>query len=317
MSLKILIAEDQPTAALMLRRLLERLGHEVTAVPDGDAAWRSINRERFQVVILDWGMPGLDGPSLCRLVRAEVGWPYTYLILLTMRQSHEDRLAGLRAGADDFLVKPPHFDELAVRLEIARRILGIQDELERQNRLLADLANRDELTGVPNRRAFRATLAGDFDQHRRSGQPLSLVMLDVDHFKQYNDAFGHPAGDDVLRGVGGILSDGVGRPEGVSRFGGEEFAVLLPASGEDAALGVAEALRGAIESAPWPHRAITASLGVATTGLEVDRPDQLVDAADAALYQSKRAGRNRVTHARALPAEAGPATRAGPGGFCG
>ena len=294
--MKILIAEDQPASALLLRRLLENLGHGVTVASDGLAAWRAVEQARFPVIISDWVMPGLDGLDLCRRVRDQGQRPYTYLILLTSKHGQDERLEGLRAGADDFLVKPPNARELAVRLEIARRILGVQDELERRNRLLADLALADELTGVNNRRRFRELLEIDFAVASESGLPLSLIMVDVDRFKAYNDAFGHPSGDEVLKRVAAILRDGVGQVGEVARYGGEEFVILLPRTPPLAARAVVERLRGALGSFGWPLRPITASFGIATTDPDSDRPDILVGRADQALYRSKRGGRDRVTH---------------------
>ena len=294
--MNILIAEDQPASALLLRRLLERLGHEVCVAGDGIQAWRAIESTRFPIIISDWVMPGLDGLDLCRLVRAESHWSYSYLILLTSKQGREERLEGLRAGADDFLVKPPHADELAVRLEIARRILNVQDELERRNRSLADLAHSDELTGVPNRRRFREMLEVDFKGTTEGRLPLSLVMIDVDRFKSYNDTFGHPSGDDLLKQFAAIVRDEVRKVGELTRYGGEEFAALLPNTNRQAALALAESVRIRVASTHWPLRAITASFGVATTGPGTDRPDLLVGQADQALYRSKRNGRNQVTH---------------------
>ena len=197
--MKILIAEDQPAAALYLRRTLEKMGHQAEVAPDGEAAWQMIRDGDTPLLISDWMMPHLDGPELCRRLRAVAADRYIYIILLTSLDRREDRLKGLRAGADDFLTKPPDPDELAVRLEIAERILAVHDQLARQNARLAELATTDELTGVKNRRRFREDLDLLFAQADRLGSPLSLIMLDIDHFKQYNDSFGHPAGDRVLR----------------------------------------------------------------------------------------------------------------------
>jgi len=298
---RVLVAEDQATSRLFLSRLLDHLGHEVTAAFDGDEAWRIASTNRFPVIISDWVMPGLDGPELCRRIRGQEGKPYTYLILLTSKHSKEDRLEGLRAGADDFLIKPPDAEELAVRLEIARRILAVQDELERRNALLAELAHSDELTGVKNRRWFREALDVQFEASRRRG-PLSLVILDVDRFKSFNDTFGHPAGDEVLKAVAASLRDGVRQSDEVARIGGEEFAILLPETGADVARDLAERLRAGIAGRPWPLRMITASLGVASIGPGTASPAELVEHADRALYAAKRAGRDRVMHHRDLPA---------------
>jgi two-component system chemotaxis response regulator CheY len=296
--MKILIAEDQALAALLLRRILERMGHDATVAPDGEQAWEIIRRGDASLLISDWMMPQLDGPELCRRIRAASGDRYIYIILLTSRDRREDRLEGLRAGADDFLIKPPDPDELAIRLQIAERILAVHDQLARQNERLAELAAVDELTGTKNRRRFREDLELLFSQADRLGSPLSLIMLDLDHFKEYNDSFGHLAGDEVLQWVGSALRAAVRGHDVVARYGGEEFVMLLPGTDDEAALEVAERLRAAIASRPWPHRRMTASLGVSTAGPTTSDAAVLVDQADRALYQSKQAGRNRITHHR-------------------
>jgi two-component system cell cycle response regulator len=296
--MKILIAEDQAPAALFLRRTLERMGHEPIVVSDGEAAWKAMQEQTIPLVISDWVMPRMDGLELCRQVRARTsaeGRPYTYVILLTSKDSRQDKLDGLRAGADDFLTKPPDPDELAVRLEIAARILKVHHDLHRRNAQLAELATIDELTGAKNRRRFREDLGMLFALATRQGTSLSVVMLDVDHFKQYNDEFGHPAGDDVLRTIVRTLREGTREQDVVARYGGEEFVVLLPATSAEASIILAERLRSKIEAIPWPKRQVTASLGVATTGPDIPNSSALVEAADQALYRSKRAGRNRVT----------------------
>jgi two-component system cell cycle response regulator len=305
---KILIAEDQPPAALYLRKTLEKMGHEATIAFDGEQAWQIIQQGDSPLLISDWMMPHLSGPDLCRRIRsAEVG-RYTYIILLTSRDRREERLHGLRAGADDFLTKPPDPDELSVRLEIAGRILAVHATLARQNVQLAELASTDELTGTKNRRRFREDLELLFAQVDRLGSPLSLIMLDIDHFKQYNDSFGHPAGDEVLRWIGSILRTAVRDHDIVARYGGEEFVMLLPATDEDEALAVAERVRSAIARGPWSLRKMTASLGVGTAVKETPSAAALVEEADRALYQSKQAGRNQITHYRGTLALATPDT---------
>jgi diguanylate cyclase (GGDEF)-like protein len=294
--MKILVAEDQAPSAFYLCRTLEKMGHEATVVPDGEQAWRNLENGQAQVLISDWMMPLLDGPALCRRIRSAAAERYTYIILLTSRDRKEDRLEGLRAGADDFLTKPPDPDELAVRLEIAERILKVHAQLARQNERLAELAAVDELTGTKNRRRFREDLDLLFAQAQRLGAPLSLIMLDIDQFKQYNDTFGHPAGDEVLQRLGSTLRSSLRNHDVVARYGGEEFVVLLPATDEDEAFEVAERLRRSIANGAWPRRLVTASLGIATIGPQTTSASALVEQADQALYQSKQAGRNRATH---------------------
>lgn len=296
--MKLLIAEDQAPSAFYLRHTLEKMGHEITVAPDGEQAWRVLQSESPPLLISDWMMPLLDGPALCRRIRSTSADRYTYIILLTSRDRKEDRLEGLRAGADDFLTKPPDSDELAVRLEIAERILKVHAQLARQNERLVELAAVDELTGTKNRRRFREDLDLLYAQAQRLGAPLSLIMLDLDHFKEYNDTFGHPAGDEILQRLGATLRSSLRSHDVVARYGGEEFVVLLPATDEREAMEVAERLRRSIASGAWPRRQVTASLGVGTIGPRTSGASALVEQADRAMYQSKQAGRNRVTHHR-------------------
>jgi two-component system chemotaxis response regulator CheY len=293
--MRILVADDDPMTVTFLRWTLERMGHEVSCAADGLEAWEMLERDLPQVLVSDWGMPRLDGPDLCRRVRAREG-AYLYVILLTARDRREDRLAGLHAGADDFLTKPPDAGELAVRLEVAARILAVHDALARQNARLAELAAVDELTGVKNRRRFREDLDLLFEVASRQSTLLSLVMIDVDHFKTFNDAFGHPAGDEVLRQVASALLSATRAQDVMARYGGEEFVVLLPATGASDSLVLAGRLRARVADHDWPLRPVTVSVGAATTGAEVASPEALVEAADRALYLAKRTGRNRVCH---------------------
>jgi diguanylate cyclase (GGDEF)-like protein len=296
--MKILIAEDQPTAALLLKRFLERMGNEVCVAADGREAWNVLQEVHIPLVITDWMMPHMDGLELCQRIRKSGREDYTYVILLTARGCHHDRLVGLRAGADDFLTKPPDPEELEVRLEIARRILEVHETLRRQNEQLAELSTTDELTGVKNRRRFREDLAMHAALAARERLPLSVLMLDVDHFKNYNDAFGHPAGDEALRSVARTLREGVRLQDVVARYGGEEFIVALPACGTPEADEVAERLRSRIEQLSGMPGSVTASLGVATANTGSCDPGTLIQQADQALYQAKRSGRNRVCHFR-------------------
>lgn len=179
----------------------------------------------------------------------------------------------------------------------ARQMKALNAQLER-------LSVRDELTGLHNRRAFNSALYRELGRAKRYSSPLSLVLLDVDRFKSYNDSFGHLAGDEVLRQVGQVLLAHLEKQSGdmvvAARYGGEEFALILPDTLQQVALRIAEEVRLALQERSWPKRAITASLGVATTTLYLNSEDELIAAADAALYASKSAGRNRVTHSQSL-----------------
>ena len=176
-----------------------------------------------------------------------------------------------------------------------------QEQLRQANLKLEELATQDGLTGLKNHRAFKERLEEEFQRAARYQLPFSLLLLDVDKFKQFNDTFGHPAGDEVLRGVGKLLQENTRETDFVARYGGEEFVVLMPFTNITEALALAERIRAAIESAPWPQRAITASFGVSALTRSVPSHGALVSAADTALYHSKQRGRNRVTNVADLP----------------
>jgi diguanylate cyclase (GGDEF)-like protein len=292
----ILLVDDHAHTVRALERLLMALGHEVLTAANGVEAWSLLQRHRVQVVLSDWMMPCMDGLELCRRVRDLTGQPYTYFLLLTGNGGDENRLEALAAGADDFMTKPFSKRELVARLAIAHRLLAVQDDLQRKNVVLREMATTDELTGLKNRRSFFEALELHFSLAGRQRSPLSLVLLDVDNFKGYNDLFGHPAGDNVLRGIADVLRSTTRAHDTVARHGGEEFTVLLPMTGPVVARAMAERLRKAIERRDWPHRHVTASFGVATMTLKTRKGLELVDQADSALYASKRHGRNRVTH---------------------
>jgi two-component system cell cycle response regulator len=476
--MRVLIAEDDEASALLLRQTLEKWGHSVIVAEDGLAAWNLFLAERPAVVVADWMMPNLDGAELCRRIRSLRLPQYTYFVLVTAKESREDRIEGLQAGADDFIGKPVDTRELFARLEAGRRILDMQEQLrtrtadleslhteverrnaelneamdylshanvrftelfeglpiacyswdregfihqwnraavamfgyqpeevlmrrlwevfssnqprkraelhrtisvtiqrvfegeaidgleqvkwtksgrrvltlcnilpmrardgiitggitalidiserkdlerkletqlrlanrmnktlarqrkdlEQANDLLSKLATTDGLTGLHNHRNFRESLEACYAQTLRDGAPCSVIMLDVDRFKQYNDDFGHPAGDDVLRILSEILKKSVRRYDVVARYGGEEFIVLCRTARHKQAMHVAERLRSAIESYNWPLRPVTSSLGVSTYRPSTASASDLIDEADRALYSSKRAGRNRITH---------------------
>jgi diguanylate cyclase (GGDEF)-like protein len=305
----VLIVEDQKTIGMALAWMLKRHGYESKLVTSGRAAWELMGREDWRLVITDWIMPDLDGLELCRLIRARQGRSYAYVIMLTGRSGRDHRLQGLEAGADDFLIKPVDEDELLVRLGIARRILGIQAELEEKNARLDAMAHTDPLTGLANRRQLQGSLSAP-QPDPREDRPHSVVALDIDHFKSYNDTFGHAAGDDVLCSVARILRENVRQNDLVVRAGGEEFVIMMPGMGEADALAVADRLRQAIASHAWPGRPVTASFGVATAPGPHEPRDfaAFLDEADRALYHGKQTGRNRVTHFRHL-ARSGPSGR--------
>jgi two-component system cell cycle response regulator len=294
---KILIAEDDVTSRLLLKRVLESWGYEVTATRDGDEALQALQGEVApRLAILDWMMPGMDGVDVCRRVRARETLQPTYIILLTALGDKESVVTGLNAGADDYVGKPYDPDELHARLEVGRRLVELNDELLEAQHALEILARTDALTGVLNRGAIVEELEMEAERASREGRPLGLGMLDIDHFKLVNDTYGHAAGDEVLREVVQRVL-GVMRPyDTFGRFGGEEFLVLVPGSGERELVAVLERIRSAIGSSPivvdGHELVVTVSLGGATRSRE--SADGLIARADDALYTAKEHGRDRV-----------------------
>jgi diguanylate cyclase (GGDEF)-like protein len=302
--MKVLVADDDPGSLMVARAAVERSGHDCLAAADGDEAWALYREHQPDVVVTDWMMPGMDGLALCRAIRAREQDLYTYVVLLTSQGSRDDVLAGLEAGADDYVTKPLDPFVLHARLLVARRITTLHADLAHYRRVLSRQARTDPLTGLHN----RLKLSEDLERlHLRSGryaEQYSLAMCDVDNFKSYNDVYGHQAGDLALRAVAAALLGIVRKSDGVYRYGGEEFLLVLPqqsVSGAKALMERAlEAVRDlAIVHAGDPSGQLRLSAGIASfsAGHRVDA-DTLVGEADAALYAAKAAGRNRVELAR-------------------
>ncbi|MEA2283871.1 MAG: hypothetical protein QOK21_4478 [Solirubrobacteraceae bacterium] len=297
--MKVLIADDEPGTRLLLATTLERLGHECIAASDGDEAWRRFTAEQPAVVVTDWQMPGLDGTELARRIRERRTADYTYVVVLTGAADEASARAAMEAGADDVLLKPLDAADLERKLIAAERVTATH------RRLHAD-ARHDPLTGIGNRLRLAEDLEAVCGRVERYGHAYCVAIADVDRFKGYNDAHGHPRGDDVLRAVAETLRETVRTGDSVYRYGGEEFVVLLPEQSLAGAEQAAERLRAAVEALALPHPGgdwVTISIGVAGLGDGSCAPDALFDTADRALYEAKEAGRNRV-HARSVATEA-------------
>ena len=318
--MKVLVVDDEPVSALVAATIVRRLGHEVTTASDGDDAWRHLQAGAFDVVISDRDMPVVGGLELCRRLREEgpagldgpVGTAgagpvrYTYLILVTAHDSWSDALVGMQAGADDYLSKPVSSAQLELRLIAAQRVTDLHRSLERQQQELVDLSNRqhalarrDPLTGLPNRRALQEDLDRFRARASRRGSGFSVAMLDIDHFKSFNDTAGHLEGDRVLMLVADALSSRVRSTDGLYRYGGEEFALLLDTADRVGAQTGADRLRRAVLDLRLAHPArpgevVTVSLGVAQHDPSRLEPDAVLAEADAALYRAKQAGRNQT-----------------------
>jgi diguanylate cyclase (GGDEF)-like protein len=288
--LRVLAAEDNPVFQSMLRTLLRKWGYEAVIVQNGNDAWQLLESDNApRLAILDWMMPGMDGVQVCRKVRSTNREPYIYIVLLTARTDSEDLVEGMEAGADDYLTKPFNAQELRVRIRAGHRILDLQDALRRQ-------ATHDGLTGLLNRNSILARLSEEIARQDRESRPVSVLMIDIDRFKSVNDTYGHQGGDSVLREAAARLAAASRCYDGVGRYGGEEFLVILPGCDLASALVQAERLREAVAGTLFgisDHELeITCSIGVAC--VEGASPEVLIRYADEALYEAKTSGRNRV-----------------------
>ncbi|MFV9504356.1 MAG: diguanylate cyclase [Oscillochloridaceae bacterium umkhey_bin13] len=304
--MRVLVADDDPLARYAISALVQAAGYPVVTAEDGVQAWEIIQAEPITLLITDWQMPGLDGPDLIRRIRA-AGLPrYVSCLLLTVRDQRTDRLLGLDAGADDYLVKPVDPDELRARLAIAHRILNLEQDLRAANSQLEALAaqlryhaTHDALTGLLNRRGLEQQAARVLGRAERSIQPVAVALIDLDHFKQINDQHGHAVGDQALAHLAAELRDAVRPYDLLGRWGGEEFLLILPGVPSDLACSVAERLRAHIAATPLVLDAeqrlhLRVSIGVAICPGPLLSLDRLLITADEALYAAKAAGRNRV-----------------------
>ena len=310
--LRVLLVDDDPTTRFTLENALAKtLGHAVTCASNGHEALAVAVETLPQVVITDWMMPGMSGLELSRALRATEWGQTMYVVMLTSREAEAEIAEAFEGGVDDFLTKPVNIRTLRARLHAASHYVQLLDALERDraqlkqfaaelaisNRKLEHAAMTDLLTGLPNRRAGMDALTQAWSSAARSAQPLSVLLLDVDHFKRINDTHGHAAGDDVLREIAVTLQRCARKHESICRLGGEEF--LMTCAGSDIRTGLlaAERLRRAVEALRIDIGGsliqCSVSIGVATREPTTGTPDALVNAADRALYQAKQAGRNR------------------------
>lgn len=300
----ILLAEDDPVTRMLMTRFLKNAGYEVDAVADGSEALDKMTKRYYPMLVTDWEMPQMDGIALCKAVRNMQLDGYVYALLLTARDAKEHIIAGLEAGADDYLVKPVHEPELIARLNAGRRILALEHSLRVANQRNRILSITDALTGAYNRRYLMEQLPREVERCRRYAYPLSVLMCDLDHFKEVNDQRGHAAGDDVLQQFAARAQKSIrSNSDWIARYGGEEFLIVLPETSYSDGLFVADKIRNVIASSPFSTRvgdtAVTASFGVASTG--PNGPDlalkveTLIRTADECLYKSKLSGRNRTT----------------------
>ena len=306
--MRILVADDDRTSLLIVQTALRSLGHEIHVVSDGVQAWEAFQRLDPDVVISDWKMPGLTGLQLCQKIRGHSAG-YTYFILVTGQGAHDQILEGMAAGADDYLVKPLDPEDLEGRLIAAARVTALhhqlasqRGELEAFNVNLSEMAHRDALTGLRNRRSLQEDL--DLLEARvvRYGHRYCMALLDVDHFKSYNDTYGHPAGDRALQAVANELVKQARAGDTICRYGGEEFLCIFPEQSLATGTVAVERMRVSVEALAMPHAATPPGVITISAGLAVLDPDhthfagEVLEEADQALYRAKELGRNRVEH---------------------
>ncbi|MHB8055606.1 MAG: GGDEF domain-containing response regulator [Candidatus Aminicenantales bacterium] len=296
----ILVAEDDPISGRILEKNLKSWGYEVTVAKNGNQAWESLCGSTIRLALLDWMMPGAEGPELCRRIRALNKSGYTYVILLTSRDSTQDIIDGLEAGADDFMTKPVNFSELKARIQTGRRIIALEDKLLESQKRLFELATRDSLTGIWNRATILRFLEDEMAHCQRGGDySLSLIMIDVDYFKKINDTYGHQVGDKVLAKITTALEKNIRPYDKVGRYGGDEFLIVLPNCSLYHVSVVAERQRAAVEririKTEGGSLSLSLSMGCASSEC-FRRPgsERMIKESDLALYKAKQAGRNRV-----------------------
>jgi diguanylate cyclase (GGDEF)-like protein len=307
--MKILIADDDATSRLLLTAVAAKLGHQCLVAMDGSSAWDLLSSQQIDVLLTDWMMPGVDGPELCRRVRDDLTDHYVYIVLITGLGNPAQVLEGMGAGADDYLIKPVDPFAVQTRLVAAQRVTQLHQQvsefraqLERANTELLGRSLTDPLTGLGNRRRMEQDLANTHARAQRTNRHYAVALFDIDHFKLYNDHHGHLAGDNALHQVAQCLIEAVRAGEGIYRYGGEEFLLLLPDCSPNDAVAAARRIRQAVTDAAIPHptRPTTPPLITLSGGLSCWTPrtpqsqTAVLDQADRALFHAKSEGRNRT-----------------------
>jgi diguanylate cyclase (GGDEF)-like protein len=301
--MKILIAEDEPISRRLMQRTLQQFGYEVVIAENGRKAAEILSaKDGPRLALIDWMMPELDGPELCRRIRlTQQDRPYIYIILLTSKQNSEDVVAGLESGADDYLVKPCAPAELKARLRTGRRILELEDNLVEAREEMRYRATHDSLTGLRNRAEILLFAQKALVRSIHRGNTPLMMLCDVDHFKQINDTYGHPAGDAVLEEVARRLAGAIRPEDAVGRYGGEEFLIILNDCKRASAQSRSDSIRQTIAqtqvAVAGVSLPVTMSIGsvLHEGGADIGELETMLAQADAALYRAKANGRNCVT----------------------
>lgn len=290
--LTVLVIEDHPDQRDLLAIVLQREGYRVVTAANGVEALEKLEVEKVQITLSDIMMPKMDGFELINRIRNNPDLKNIYLILITARIQEGDRVRGLDLGADDYITKPFSFSELLARVRVGSRVVQYQQHLEYQTHI-------DPLTGLFNRRAFEKKLDEEFERAKRYHHHLSLLILDIDNFKLINDTYGHHGGDAALIKISETLREKTRQSDFPSRYGGEEFVLVLPETEQDSALQVATKIHDAIRSCTFgtpnqPFR-LTVSIGLSSTSnRSYAEWRQMLKDADQALYVAKNNGKDRI-----------------------
>ncbi|MDP3639096.1 MAG: diguanylate cyclase [Azonexus sp.] len=309
--MKILLVDDSKAVAMMTTARLESFGYEVTHAADGLSAIAQFQQNSFDLILMDIEMPGMNGFETTTRIRALEGhepWAWTPIIFVTATDTATNVVTAIEAGGDDFISKMAPESVLQAKMKAMSRIAAMRARLAQANRKLQDQANRDGLTGLYNRRALDMHIDHLWDDAVRGGKPFSILMIDVDNFKKYNDHYGHLAGDDCLRAIANSLgttvqqanADKIAAGTFVARYGGEEFCVVIPEASPGVHIGLASTLVENIAALQLPHEknadwgVVTISVGAVCINPASEKVGALFRQADTLLYRAKEAGRNRV-----------------------
>jgi two-component system, cell cycle response regulator len=303
---KLLLVEDSDVQGSTVKRTLETLGYQVSWARSGIEGLKLARTERPDLIILDVVMADVDGFAVCRWLKMTLDTRDIPVIMLTVKSEVHDRVEGLNVGANDYLPKPFADEELEARILAALRVRATQAELRERNQQLEAMIHRvealavtDPLTGLFNRRKFSDVLRREFAVTKRYRNELSCLMIDIDHFKLINDRHGHDFGDGVLKDVATTLMHNLREVDLACRYGGEEFAVLLPHTPKENALVVADRITRCVRELKLNYDGtsvpVSVSVGIASTkDITTNEAEELVRSADVALYEAKRLGRDRI-----------------------
>jgi len=305
---RILVVDDSRSQLEWLVQVLDREGYDVVSAANGSEAIRKVKTETPDLVLLDKILPDMDGLEVLRIIKARPPDEFVPVIILSAKSDLDSRVTGLKIGADDYLAKPFAEAEILARAAAMLRIKLLQDQLreahrtlQAQQRQLQEMSLTDALTGLRNRRFFDERLLEEFGRAQRYSDPVSLMMIDLDHFKLVNDRWGHPVGDAVLAETATVIRDSLREPDVCARYGGEEFAVILPKTHLSGVLAVAERVWRAVATKAHPASdrtgevRVTASIGIAFyPSKDITTAELLLRYADEAMYRAKAAGRNSI-----------------------